>query len=93
MAKSHHHDETERKAIVNRLNRVIGHLMAVKRMVEEDRDCSDVLTQLAAVKSAVNSIGCEIMKQHISHCVVDAIAQGNRDAIDDLNDAIARFVK
>ncbi len=52
---SHHHENTT--AVINRLSRAIGHLEAVKRMVEEGRDCSEVLVQLAAVKSAINNTG------------------------------------
>lgn len=90
---THHHDEAEMKLIVDRLSRAIGHLTAVKRMVEENQDCSEVLTQLAAVKSAVNNIGREILKQHISHCVVEALEQGDHDVIVGLNSAIDKFMK
>ncbi len=93
MEQNHHHDEAEMKLIVDRLSRAIGHLTAVKRMVEENQDCSEVLTQLAAVKSAVNNVGREILKQHISHCVVEAVEQNDRDVIVSLNSAIDKFMK
>ena len=88
---AHHHEHSQ--AIVHRLSRVIGHLEAVKGMVEADRDCSEVLTQIAAVKSAINNIGREILKEHIGHCVVEAVQAGDEKALADLNDALDRFMK
>lgn len=89
--KKHTHNNT--KAVVNRLSRAIGHLQAVKNMVEEGRDCSEVLVQIAAVKSSVNNIGKLILKDHIEHCVVHAIESNDKKAIEDLNDAINKFIK
>lgn len=90
---AHTHNVKETKAISNRLAKAIGHLEAVKNMVEDNRDCCEVLVQLAAVKSALNSTGKLILKQHISHCIVDAVEHGDRQAIEDLNRAIDQFVK
>ena len=87
----HHHENT--KAVVNRLSRAIGHLEAIRNMVEEGRDCSEVLTQIAAVKSAINNIGREVLKDHIQHCVVDAAKSGNQQVLDDLAVALDRFLK
>lgn len=87
----HQHEQTE--AVVRRLSRAIGHLQAVKRMVEEGRDCAEVLTQLAAVKSAINNVGKVILQDHLEHCIVEAIQQGDRSALDELNSAIDRFIK
>jgi len=81
------------QAIVNRMSRAIGHFEAVKRMVESDADCADVLIQLAAVKSAVNGIGREILKEHLSHCIVDAVQEGDSGAMKALNAAIDKFMK
>lgn len=86
----HHHDTQE---IIHRLSRAIGHLEAVRRMVEEERDCSEVLIQLAAVKSAINNTGKVILKDHINHCIVDAVETGAQKALDDLSTAIDRFIK
>jgi len=91
--KHHHHDEEHMKAIVNRMSRAIGHFEAVKRMVENDEECSDVLIQLAAVKSAVNNIGKEILKEHLSHCIVEAVNTGDEEAVNMLNTAIDKFMK
>jgi len=87
----HTHENT--KAVVNRLSRVIGHMEAIKKMVEDGRDCSEVLIQIAAVKSAVNNIGKIILQDHINHCVVDAVETGDQKVLDDLNQAIDKFVK
>lgn len=86
----HHHDTKE---VVHRLSRAIGHLESVKKMVEEERDCSEVLIQLAAVKAAINNTGKIILKDHIQHCVVDAVENNNQKALDDLSAAIDQFVK
>ncbi len=87
----HHHEHT--KQVINRLSRAIGHLESVKRMVEEGRDCTDVLVQLSAVKSAINNTGKIILEDHIQHCIVDAIEQGDQKQIEELNKAIDSFVK
>lgn len=89
----HHHEHTQTKAVINRLSRAIGHLESVKRMVEEGYDCADVLIQLAAVKSAINNTSKIILKDHIEHCLVDAVENGDKESIEHLNKAIERFIK
>jgi len=79
--------------VINRLARALGHLEKVKRMVEEGYDCSDVLVQLAAVRSAIDNTGKVILQDHLRHCMVDAVAAGDEDAIDDLCLAIEKFMK
>ena len=81
------------EAVLNRLSRAIGHLEKVKRMVEEGYDCSEVLIQLAAVRSALDNTGKVILKDHLRHCMVDAVAAGDTEAIDDLCQAIDKFMK
>ena len=71
---SHGHVHENQKAVINRLSRAIGHLEKVKRMVEEGYDCSEVLVQLAAVRSALDNTGKVILKDHMRHCMVDAVA-------------------
>jgi DNA-binding FrmR family transcriptional regulator len=90
---NHHHDPQHIKNISNRLSKAIGHLESVKRMVEDDRDCSEILIQLSAVKSAINNCGNEILKEHISHCIVHAARDGDEKAIVELNEAIDKFMK
>lgn len=89
----HTHSHQHTKAVLNRLSRAIGHLESIKRMVEEGRDCSEVLIQLSAVKAAINNTGKIILEDHIEHCIVDAVEHGDREAIVELNKAIDRFVK
>ena len=62
-------------------------------MVEAGEDCSDVLIQLAAVKSAINNTGKVILKDHIEHCIVHAIEEGDHEMIEELNRAIDQFMK
>lgn len=90
---SHTHTHQNTKAVLNRLSRAIGHLESIKRMVESGRDCSEVLIQLAAVKSAINNTGKVILQDHIQHCIVDAVESGDLEALEELNKAIDRFMK
>ncbi|WP_177663177.1 metal-sensing transcriptional repressor [Eubacterium sp.] len=89
----HHHSEEHKREVSNRLARAIGHLQKVKQMVEDDEDCSDVLIQLAAVKSAINNTGKVILKDHMEHCIVHAVEDGDTEMIDELNAAIDKFMK
>lgn len=89
----HTHTHTNTKAVINRLSRAIGHLESIRRMVEDGRDCSEVLVQLSAVKSAINNTGKVILKDHIEHCLVDAVECGDMESIADLTEAIDRFMK
>lgn len=88
---SHPHENTQ--MVLNRMSRAIGHMEAVKRMGEDGRDCSEVLIQIAAVRSAINNIGKIILEDHISHCIVDAVEHDDKKALEDLKDAIEKFVK
>ena len=86
------HVHENQKAVINRLSRSIGHLEKVKRMVEEGQDCADVLVQLAAVRSALNGLGKVILRDHIRHCIVDAVAQGDQEAVENMCTAIDKFM-
>lgn len=89
----HHHSHAQTKAVLNRLSRAIGHMESIKRMVEDGRDCSEVLIQLSAVKSAINNTGKIILQDHIEHCIVDAVEHGDKEALKELERAIDRFMK
>ena len=89
---SHGHVHENQKAVINRLSRAIGHLEKVKRMVEEGYDCSEALVQLAAVRSALDNTGKVILKDHMRHCMVDAVAAGDQEAINDLIAAIDKLI-
>ena len=88
---SHAHSHKQTDAVLKRLARAIGHLESVKQMVENGRDCSEVLVQLAAVRGAISSISKVILKDHIEHCILDALQQGDKEAIDELNQAIEKI--
>lgn len=90
---THIHSHESTKIIVNRLARAAGHLEAVRRMVKDERDCSEVLIQLAAVISALKNVSKIILQEHIESCIVEAIECGDKEAIEDLNKAIAQFIK
>lgn len=90
---SHTHTHQNTKAVLNRLSRAIGHLESIRRMVEDGRDCSEVLIQLSAVKAAINNTGKVILQDHIQHCIVDAVKEGDDQALEELNKAIDRFMK
>ena len=83
---AHPHTHTQTKAVITRLAR------AIKRMVEDGRDCAEVLIQLAAVRSARNNTAKIILKDHIDHCLADAVETGDQQAIDELNQAIEKFM-
>lgn len=90
---THTHSHAHTKEVTNRLARAIGHLQKVKQMVENGEDCSDVLIQLAAVKSALNNTGKVILKDHLDHCIVHAVEEGNTEMLEELNEAIDKFIK
>ena len=89
----HKHSHKNTKAVINRLSRACGHLESVKRMVEDGKDCSEVLVQLSAVIAALNNTGKVILEDHIANCIVDAVESGDKKVIEDLNNAINRFIK
>ena len=89
----HVHSHEHTKAVLNRLSRAIGHLQSVRNMVEEGRDCTEVLIQIAAVRSAIDNTGKLILQDHLKHCIVDAAMEGDQQAIDDLCQAIDKYMK
>ena len=90
---AHTHTHTQTKAVLNRMARLIGHLESTKKMIEDGRDCSEVLIQLSAVDAALRAVGRIILKDHIEHCIVDAIKEGDTQSIEELNKAIDQFMK
>ncbi|NBI29642.1 metal-sensing transcriptional repressor [Chengkuizengella marina] len=88
---SDHHKH--RKSVVNRLARIEGHVRSVKEMAGTGRDCGDLLIQLAAIRSALDSCGKLILKDHLEGCVVEAIKEGDEKVIEKLNDAIDKFIR
>lgn len=90
---SHNHSHTHTKDVSNRLAKAIGHLQKVKQMVDSGDDCSEVLIQLAAVKSALNNTGKLILKDHLEHCIVHAVEEGDEKMLEEFNTAIDKFLK
>ena len=88
----HVHSHEHTKAVLNRLSRAIGHLQSVRQMVEDGRDCAEVLVQIAAVRSAIDNTGKLILQDHLKHCIVEAAREGDQATIDDLCQAIDKFM-
>ncbi len=84
------HEHT--KAVLNRIARAIGHLNAVKKMIEDGRDCSDVLIQLSAVKSEIANTSKVILKDHLDHCIVRAIRENDEETMQHLKAAIDQLL-
>ncbi len=81
-------------ALISRLNRIEGQVRGIKNMIEEDKYCVDVLIQIAAAKSALNSLGAIMLESHIQGCVKDAINSGRgTEIINELADVIRKYVK
>lgn len=91
--KGHVHSEEEIKQVSNRLAKAIGHLEAVKRMVESGRDCTEILIQLSAVRSAITNTGKLVFKNHLEHCIVEAVHNNDYDEVDKIVDAMNKFIK
>lgn len=89
----HVHSHAHTAAVLNRLARAAGHLEAVRRMVEDGRDCSEVLIQLAAVRSALASTSKLILKDHMEHCIVHAVEEHDPSAMEELERAIDSLLK
>lgn len=84
-------DEETQKALQNRLNRIMGQLNGIKNMVDENRYCGDILIQVAAVQSALQSVGYMILQNHMETCVVEEIQQGNLQIVDEAVDLIKKL--
>ncbi len=92
MGHHHHHSPEEKKRQINRISRAIGHLNHVKKMIESDEDCADVLNQLSAVRSAISGLGKEIINEHITHCIAHAIEDGDESALEEFKKSIEKFM-
>lgn len=77
--KAHPRSEEDLHLLKNRLNRMVGQLQGIGRMLDENRYCGDILTQIAAVESALQSFGYLVLQSHMETCVVDEIRNGNQE--------------
>ncbi len=91
--KKKHRDDDEHKALGNRLKRIEGQIRGLQRMLDEDAYCTDILTQVAAVQSALNSFSRELLDSHIRTCVVTDIRNGNDEVVSDLVNTIHKLMK
>ena len=82
-----------KKQVLDRLGRAVGHLEAVRRMVEDDHDCGEVLTQIAAVRTAVNNAGRILLLDHIEACTRQAAGTGDMAVLEELETLVNRFMK
>ena len=88
------HVHKNQKQVVNRLARIEGHVRAVKQMVADGRDCSEVLLQLAAVRKALDNTGKVILKDHLEHCMVHAAEEGESGQfLQDLQKALDHYLR
>jgi CsoR family transcriptional regulator, copper-sensing transcriptional repressor len=87
----------DKNALVKRLHRIEGQVRGIERMVEDDRYCIDILTQISAVNTALESLAFKVLDDHVNHCVTDAIASGNKEAAaeksKELLEAVQRFAR
>ena len=86
-------DDNTKKQLTNRLNRIEGQIRGIKKMIEEDRYCNDVLIQLAAVESSVKSLSNQVLETHLLTCILNDIEKENLEVIDELISLFKRFNK
>ena len=85
----------DKESLVRRLHRIEGQVRGIERMLEEDRYCIDVLTQIAAVKTALEGVAAKVLEDHVTHCVAEALASGDAavagEKSEELLAAVQRF--
>jgi CsoR family transcriptional regulator, copper-sensing transcriptional repressor len=95
--KSKYGYTSDKEALIKRLHRIEGQVRGIERMVEEERYCIDILTQLSAVTTALDALGLKILADHVNSCVADAFASGDEEAAAEksreLMAAVERFTK
>jgi CsoR family transcriptional regulator, copper-sensing transcriptional repressor len=84
--------KTDKEALLKRLARVEGQVRGVSRMVEEERYCIDVLTQIGAIEAALDKVALGLIDEHTRHCVLDAEGDERAEKVDELVAALGRFV-
>ena len=81
----------EKKQLIHRLNRISGQVEGIKKMIEEDRYCDDVLTQLLAVDKAVKSLSSVILEKHMYSCIKKEVSEGNLEVVDEVMHLFRRY--
>lgn len=87
-----HREEAELKKLMNRLNRIEGQVRGVKGMLEKDSYCIDIITQVAAIQSALAGFNKALLKEHISTCVVEDVKQGKEDKVEELINTLQKLM-
>ncbi len=88
-----HRQKDEKKDLMTRLNRIEGQVRGLKAMVEDDRYCVDILTQVSAVQAALNGFNKELLARHIKTCVSEDIKEGKEEAVDELCELLKKMMK
>ena len=91
--KTKHRSEEEYKSLINRLSRIEGQVRGIRKMVENDAYCVDILTQVSAVQAALNGFNRELLSNHIRTCVMDDIKNGNDEIVDELVQTLQKLMK
>ncbi len=85
--------EKNKKSLITRLNRIEGQVKGVKKMIEEDIYCDDVLNQISSIKAALNGLSKALLERHINTCVVDKIKNDDTEVLDELLSTINKMLK
>lgn len=88
-----HHPEAVKTNLIHRLNRIEGQVRGIKGMVDKDIYCDDIITQLSATQSALNSVAKVLLQGHLKGCVVDRLAEGDEEILDELLITIQKLMK
>ena len=91
--KTKHRSDEEYKALINRLSRIEGQVRGIRKMVETDAYCVDILTQVSAIQAALNAINRELLANHIRTCVMNDIKNGYDEIVDDLVQTLQKLMK
>ena len=91
--RTKHRTEEESRALLNRLSRIEGQIRGLRRMVEEEAYCPDILTQAAAANAALNAFSRELLAAHVRTCVVEDVRAGSDEKVEELLDTLQRFMK
>ena len=91
--KTKHRSEEEYKALLNRLSRIEGQVRGIRKMVETDCYCTDILTQVSAVQAALNAFNRELLSNHIRTCVANDLRNGKDETIDELVTTLQKMMK
>ncbi|MGM7723969.1 metal-sensitive transcriptional regulator [Metabacillus sp. Hm71] len=91
--RTSHHSEKVKKNLITRLNRIEGQIRGIKSLIEKDTYCDDVITQISATQSALNSVGKLLLEGHLRTCVVERIQEGDEEIIDELLITVQRLMK